>query len=91
MSYKTFRIIVSYSILFSALFCLHIGFLGEWLKKTVVLLYNVHNVLQQAQNQKYIHPSNIPPFNLRTKKLTKLDNSSTLNPTPTETLDIDIK
>ena len=76
MSYKTFRIIVSYSVLFSTLFCLHIDFLGKWLKKIVVPLYDVHNVLQQAQNQKYIHPSNIPPLNLRTKKINSTVNNS---------------
>ena len=72
LSYKTFRIIVSYSILLSTLFCLHIDFLGKWLKKAVVPLYDIHNVLQHTQNQKYIHPNNIPPLNLRTKKLIQL-------------------
>ena len=72
LSYKTFRIIVSYSILFSTLFCLHIDFPGKWLKKIVPPLYDVHNVLQQAQNEKYKHPNNIPPLNLRTNVLIQL-------------------
>ena len=78
VNYKTFRIFVSYSILFSTLFYLHIDFLRELLKKITVTLLEVHKILQQVQNQNFIHPCNIPPLHLRIRKINPtVDNSST--------------